>query len=429
MDIIKNLKKIYGDNFTFYAYKNITRTKVVCKCNKCGKEYIRGYNYLIREKSLKCSCEKEKKWTNEKILSLLNKKTNNFTFKIIENVDENGNAKILCICNKCKSSFTRKFRTLRFCNIKCEKCEREIHNKLKEEFVLNFIENKNYEIISGNYENEDSLFILKCKDCGNIVKTTYKNLKQQKKGCSACQYNKMRKDDETFKKEVKEKYNGNIESLEPYKGVNNKIKVKCNICNNEWYTTPDSLINKNIGCHICSKGVSYPNKFMKNLLLLFKDVIWEIEEEKQLNKINKNWTFGKHKFDFLINGKTVIEMDGGLHKNYLEIDKLKDDFAEKNGLEVIRINCDYPRVNERFEFIKNNTLNSKLGKILSLDKITDEQWNKINEKSITTYKKEIYDFYVKNQKMSYKKIAKVFNRHPDTISKTIKFFKSINEKF
>ena len=423
MNILEKLKKVYGNKFTFYGYENKTKTKVICKCNKCGKEYIRGYNHLTREKPLKCSCEKEKKWTNEKILSFLYNKTNNFNFKVIKNIDENGNAEILCMCNKCKSSFTRKFRTLRFCNIKCEKCEYTVHNKLKEDFVLNFIKNKNYEIISGEYKNEDSVFVLKCKDCGNIVKTTYKKLKQQKKGCLVCQYNKIRKDDKTFKTELKEKYNGNIESLESYKGTNNRIKVKCKICDNEWYATPDSLVNKGIGCHICAKGVSYPNKFMKNLLLLFKDVIGKIEEEKQLNKINKNWTLGKHKFDFLINEKIVIEMDGGLHKNYLDIDKLKDEFAKKNNLEMIRINCDYPSIKTRFEFIKNNTLNSKLGKILSLDKITNEQWEKINEKSITTYKKEIYDFYIKNQNMSYKEIAKVFNKHPNTISKIINFFK------
>lgn len=424
MNIIENLEKVYGNKFTFYGYENKTRTKVICKCNKCGKEYIRGYNHLTRGKPLKCLCEKEKKWTNEKILLFLNKKNNNFNFKIIENIDECGNANILCICNKCKSSFIRKFRTLRFCNIKCEKCECIKYNKLDENFVINFIRDKNYEIISGKYENEDSIFVLKCKDCGNIVKTTYKKLKQQKKGCLTCQYNKMRKNDETFKAELKEKYNGNIESLELYEGINNRIKVKCKICNNEWYATPDSLVNKGIGCHICAKGVSYPNKFMKNLLLLFKNEIGKIEEEKQLNKINKNWTFGKHKFDFLIDGKIVIEMDGGLHKNYLEIDKLKDDFAKKNGLEIIRINCDYPRIKTRFNFIKNNTLNSKLAKILPLNKITDEQWEKINEKSITSYKKEIYDFYIKNPNMSYRKIAKIFNKHPDTISKTIKFFKN-----
>ena len=425
MNIIKNLKKVYGDKFTFYGYENKTRTKVICKCNKCGREYTRGYNHLVKGKSLKCLCEKEKKWTNEKILSFLYEKNNDFNYKIIENIDENGNANILCICNKCQASFERKFRTLRYCKIQCEKCEYVVHNKLNEEVVLNFIKNKNYEIISGEYKNEDSTFVLKCKDCGNIVKTTYKSLKQQKKGCLVCQYNKIRKDDKTFKAELKEKYNGNIESLETYKGINNKIKVKCNVCGNEWSATPDSLVNKGIGCHICAKGVSYPNKFMKNLLLLFKNELKKIEEEKQLNKINKNWTLGKHKFDFLINEKIVIEMDGGLHKNYIEIDKLKDDFAKRNGLKVIRINCDYPRIKSRFDFIKNNTLNSELSKILPLNIITDEQWKRINEKSIASYKKEIYDFYIQNTNMSYKKIAKIFNKHPDTISKTIKFFKNI----
>ena len=424
MELKNELFKVYGDKFDFFPIENKTRSRVVCKCHNCGTEYIRGYNHL-KEGTLTFKCEKKAKWPDDKIISFLNEKYENFDFQISKNIDNNGNADVICTCRKCGYSFKSKFRTLRFYNVLCKKCEFVVHNKLNENYVTNYIAKKGYEIISGSYVNEDSVFVLKCKDCGEEVITTYKNLKQRKKGCRNCQYNALKKSEETFLGELYKKYNGNIIAMEKYVNSYTPINFKCNVCGNIWKTSPDLILNKGIGCHNCNKGVSYPNKLMKNILMLFKQNI-TIEEEKALKKINNSWE-GNHRFDFLItknNKQIVIEMDGGFHKrkNIQEIDKKKDAFAKDNNIDLIRINCDYKGVNNRFNTIKNAILNSEISKIIDIDAIDDNKWRELDEKSKKSTYKEIYDFYLLNSKMTFKEIGRIFNKRGDAISKIIKSY-------
>ena len=89
---------------------------------------------------------------------------------------------------------------------------------------------------------------------------------------------------------------------------------------------------------------------------------------------------GKNKtgrYDFYIPSKQlIIEMDGGIgHGNCstklltknesLEIDNIKDKLAIEHKLNPIRIDCNYNH--NRFEYIKNKIINSKLNDIFNLN--------------------------------------------------------------
>ncbi|WP_206459459.1 hypothetical protein [Anaerovorax sp. IOR16] len=71
--------------------------------------------------------------------------------------------------------------------------------------------------------------------------------------------------------------NKNIEPLEEYLGVFIKMKVKCKICENIWYTTPNSLLHGKSGCSECNKIKSYNAQVKSNETFL-----------KQLKEINPN---------------------------------------------------------------------------------------------------------------------------------------------
>ena len=144
-----------------------------------------------------------------------------------------------------------------------------------------------------------------------------------------------------------------------------------------------------ISCPICGDGYSYPNKFIYNCLMQISNQLdfvereykptWCVFEYKNMRKS------GRYDIYFSVNNNLYIcEMDGGLgHGNRtlgitteesLYIDAEKDRLAEEHHITLIRIDCDY-KTGDRYEFIKNNIINSKLSDILDLSKINFDKAN------------------------------------------------------
>jgi hypothetical protein len=153
--------------------------------------------------------------------------------------------------------------------------------------------------------------------------------------------------------------------------------------------------HEGFGC-VCSDSISYPNKFAFNML-------------KQLNldfktEYSPSWIKPKrYDFYFIRNSKKyILEMDGGLghgKENKLssitaqeskKIDNYKDEQARLHGIEVIRIDCDYKDFNDRFNYIKQNILNSELSQFFNLNSVN---WIKIDELACSSMIKDICDLW------------------------------------
>ena len=94
------------------------------------------------------------------------------------------------------------------------------------------------------------------------------------------------------------------------------------------------------------------------------------------------------------------------------IDKYKDEQAKLHGIEMIRIDCDYDSIENRFEFIKNNILDNKyLNRIFELSKIN---WDKCNEYALSNLIKKACELW-SNGIHSTKEIGKIMNFRSDTI--------------
>lgn len=169
-----------------------------------------------------------------------------------------------------------------------------------------------------------------------------------------------------------------------------KVNFKCPNCGHIIKKTI-SMVSRDggISCPICGDGYSYPNKFIYNCLMQINTQLDYIEREYQpewcVFEYNNSKKSGRYDIYFSINNKFYIcEMDGGLgHGNRtlgaskeesLFIDSEKDRLAKEHGITIIRIDCDY-KTGDRFEFIKNNIINSQLSDILDLSKI---DFNKAN---------------------------------------------------
>lgn len=185
------------------------------------------------------------------------------------------------------------------------------------------------------------------------------------------------------------KYFINKDDLYRYTAKSSRlIKAKCPVCGFEKMIEIRTLTAQGFACPACSDGISYPNKFMFNILSQLK-----IDFLKEVN----NHTFGFEwvkgcKYDFYFEAgchKYFIEMDGGFHygngfvpyEKSHAIDEMKNNLALQHNINIIRINCNYKGMSNRFDFIKNNILISELSNILDLSRVNWENANVISMES------------------------------------------------
>lgn len=171
------------------------------------------------------------------------------------------------------------------------------------------------------------------------------------------------------------------------------IYLKCPKCGEEKCITPDLFVNKGISCKKCSDGISYPERFMYNLL-------------KQLNidfeyQYCPKWIAPK-RYDFYISSlNCIIETHGTQHYEEIhrngarslqeeqENDIFKKQFAIINGIDhdhYIVIDCRQSNMN----WIRGNILKSKLAILFDLSKIN---WNKADEESQTSLVKKVCELW------------------------------------
>lgn len=162
-----------------------------------------------------------------------------------------------------------------------------------------------------------------------------------------------------------------IDAICPFCGLGKKISVH-------------DLTNQGLACPQCTDGVSYPNKLMYNVLLQL-----HLDFKNEISKFCDGFEWvGGYKYDFYFEKdqkQYFIEMDGGFHygNGFLPYEKAKltdlrkDTLATEHGISIIRINCNYRSMSKRFEFIKQNILNSKLRDVLDLSLVSWDDANQV----------------------------------------------------
>lgn len=185
-------------------------------------------------------------------------------------------------------------------------------------------------------------------------------------------------------------------------GSKTYILFKCIICGKQKKMLAFNLLQFGFSCPKCGDGISYPNKFMYNLLEQLKEKFdrevkfdWCIFEN--YNNSNKN-DYGI--YDFVIeNKKIIIEMDGrighgvNIHsqsdmslEDTIYRDGKKDDLAKQNRYNIIRIDCKYKDSSKRFDYVKESILSSPLNSIYDLSKIN---WKLIHSRCLDSLVNEV----------------------------------------
>ena len=179
------------------------------------------------------------------------------------------------------------------------------------------------------------------------------------------------------------------------KSSDKRIEMKCPYCGkikDKPIKIATLYTKHSIGCN-CKDGISYPNKLMSNIL---KSLNLEF-----ISEYSPKWSNNK-KYDFYIpSKKLIIEMDGHFHyqnntmngqtaNKSKEIDIYKDRLVEEHGLEIVRIRCDYDKIDNRLSYIKHHILNSQLINKINLSQI---DWGKIDELSLDNFIKNVCEYY------------------------------------
>lgn len=154
-------------------------------------------------------------------------------------------------------------------------------------------------------------------------------------------------------------------------GSGKEFTFICPVCGNEIVATMNYATTQGLSCGVCGGGKSYPNKIM--YILLTQLGVSFIDE------YSDDWTDGKY-YDFyfcLGDRKYIVEMDGQFHYNDVfsslgsqkSIDDYKDYLAKSQNICLIRIDCNYPNIKNRYDYIRTNILNSKLSEIFDLSAV------------------------------------------------------------
>lgn len=184
---------------------------------------------------------------------------------------------------------------------------------------------------------------------------------------------------------------------------------------------------RSVTCIACRDGISYPEKFVCNML-----------DQLHISFIlhyYSDWTNGYYyDFEFIYNNKKyIIETDGGLghgHNGFknsdiqktILIDAEKDKLAIDNGYNIIRIDCNYlNNLDGRYEYIKENIIKS-LSYLFDLEKV---DFDKCNEYALGSLFYEVIKFY-KEESKYINDICKKFHLKKTCVCKYLKHAMKIN---
>lgn len=205
------------------------------------------------------------------------------------------------------------------------------------------------------------------------------------------------------------------------KSSRQKIKAICPDCGrvkDKEISINNLYTNKSIGCS-CGDGISYPEKFMFSVLEQLG-----LEFQTQLSKTTFEWC-DNYKYDFYISSiNLIIETDGGWHgkdnkmsgktkEETKDIDEDKERLAEKNSIEVIRVDC----FKSELEHIKGNILISELDNIFDLSNV---DWLKCHEFALSNLVKVVCQYKKDNLEKTTMEIGKLFNLEKTTILNYLK---------
>lgn len=368
-EFIERAKEIHGESYAYSQTNYINNHTIIkIKCNRCGNEFEQlPINHLQGKGCPICAKEKLRKkfslTAQEFIKKAIHIHKNKYDYSKIKYI--NANIPIKIGCNICHIYFLQKPSVhLQGCG--CPKCSKNKKYTL-DEFIntAKAIHGTEYKYLTLLKDTKHKLYVkILCKKCKNVfIQRTSHHLNGA--GCPYCA--KKASTLETFIKKAKQ-IHGNLYNYAEvqYKGVYNKIKIKCNKCKHSFLQTPANH-TQGKGCPYCkqSKGELQIEKILVEANIEFK-----IQHRFEKCKDQKTLPF-----DFYLpNHNICIEYQGEQHYNYkLFLGLYKD---KKRAHEAFKLQQKHDKIKRNFcknnqiyllEIKYNEKLETKLKKFLKIE--------------------------------------------------------------
>jgi hypothetical protein len=328
-----------------------------------------------------------------KICDECGKTEHNKRFVDILNQRENGDGKDRCFkCGKKRKGY------LQSISISYEKSLEFCAKRDNKEYLLNEFSSKNERKPDQVAYQSNHTFIWNCFKCGSEYPMRMNNRTSiNQNSCPYCSGQKVNYTNclATTHPDII-KFLTNSEDAHKYtNGSGSKINFTCPDCRDISKKSISNVVRHGFACSKCGDGLSYPEKFMTNLLMQLK---MEFKSQKYFD-----WSANK-RYDFYIPySHAIVETHGAQHYNertfnYLggkslkeeqENDQLKEKLAIENGIEhYIVINCSVSKP----EFIKQEIIRSELSNLLNLNNVN---WHECNKYACNSLVKLVCDLYEK----------------------------------
>lgn len=345
--------------------------KVNVECDYCGKILNIPYNTYLKEtknetqKTTCKHCGQEKAWeyseaykkSREKHYKQFLKICKDNDYEPISTIEDMGKVqetKVRYICPK-HGEQESLLDNMIFNDARCHTCGLDMIKKaqsLSQEEVKSIVNNKNNNVLLNAHEYvtcKDKNLKVKCGSCGEIFTTSLSSIKNSKGHCSKCgsklPANILRLKSKKVEQRINSKNNNKLLNPHDYVNANTKnLKVLCGSCGKEVFVVDMGHYTSGQNrCSKCSGKTSAGEYLIKSYL----DSIGEKDYvcEKRFPNCKDKKTLP---FDFYFPKRNlIIEFDGMQHfkptygedrfKYILKHDSIKNDYCEKNGINLVRI--------------------------------------------------------------------------------------------
>lgn len=256
-ELLKKIEDATSGNVSILDIPRNIHTKTPAVCNVCGYKWEVTPHHLLQGHGCPL-CAKERtsekeRLSHEEILSRVKKATND-TIDILETT-KGASHKAKARCKVCGYTWNAVIGNIANGKTGCPKCHK-VRRRTREEAEQELYEKFNGKIeMVGEYKTAKAKTTFRCNECGYVFEHNLGNLLRQH-DCPNCSGNRNYTHEEAVEK-LNKSHNGNIVMMEKYVRNTDRMLFHCNVCGNEWRTTPSDTLRGKHGCPKCAGKQEY----------------------------------------------------------------------------------------------------------------------------------------------------------------------------